>query len=122
MQNSIKECENYSIVCKCCEAFREIVNVVQLVLLHVIADCSCVEGTMVFAQQISHLEISRALDFFSGNYRNLSRLFEISAGFGKSEQEISNLPSHSRIIWGGKSRKIEINLERKHCSNKISKT
>ena len=45
---------------------------------------------MEFAQQISHLEISRALDFFLGNYRNLRRLFEISAGF---EQEISNLPS-----------------------------
>ena len=68
----------------------------------------------VFAQQISHLEISRALDFFLGNFRNLRRLFEISAGFGNSEQEITNLPSHSRIIWGGKSRKIEINLERKH--------
>ena len=63
-------------------------------------DAYCVYNR-VFAQQISHLEISRALDFFLGNYRNLRRLFEISAGFGKSEQEISNLPSHSRIIWGG---------------------
>ena len=49
-----------------------------------------------------------------GNSRNFRRLFGISAGFGKSDQKISNFPSHSQIIWGGKLRKIEINLERKH--------
>ena len=68
----------------------------------------------MFALQISHFKIPRALDFFLGNSRNLRQLFEISAGLGKSKQEISNFPSHSRIIWGVKLRKIEINLERKH--------
>ena len=61
----------------------------------------------VFALQVSHFKIPRALDFFLGNSRNLRQLFEISAGFGKSKQEISNFPSHSRIIWGVKLRKIE---------------
>ena len=75
---------------------------------------SDVVNIRVFALQISHFKIPRALDFFLGNSRNLRQLFEISARFGKSKQEISNFPSHSRIIWGVKLRKIEINLERKH--------